>query len=106
MKKNVLVFVFVFLFGTAGSAFAQTSKNYSEQPDSVRVSVKRSSTTSAEITPVRRRANRVQPAEIDNRKEYMQDGQLATYTGHEATAVNAEQFQSLKKKTDEKREEQ
>ena len=32
----------------------------------------------------------------DNRKEVMKDGQLATPTGHEATPVNSDQFQSKK----------
>ncbi|MGZ3924640.1 MAG: hypothetical protein ACXVBJ_12785 [Flavisolibacter sp.] len=30
----------------------------------------------------------------DNRKEYMKDGQLATPTGHQATPINSDEYQS------------
>jgi hypothetical protein len=44
--------------------------------------------------------------EPDNRKEYMQDGQLATYTGHQAAPINSDEFQSPRKDRQAKKEEQ
>jgi len=90
MKK--IFFLVLFSLVIAGFASAQT-KRMSRHRNTARLSA---DTTKQEMITtqfIRKRA----VAEPDNRKEYMQDGQLATYTGHEATAINAEQFQSIKK---------
>jgi hypothetical protein len=41
-----------------------------------------------------------------NRKEYVKDGQLATPTGHEATPINSDQYQSPRDSSDKKRKKQ
>jgi hypothetical protein len=43
---------------------------------------------------------------VDNRKEYMQDGQLATATGHQATPINSDEYQSPRDSSLRKRKKQ
>lgn len=90
MKK--IFFLVLFSFVMAGFASAQT-KRMSRHRNTTHFSA---DTSKKEIITSQfiRKSEAVEP---DNRKEYMQDGQLATYTGHEATAINADQFQSIKK---------
>lgn len=42
----------------------------------------------------------------DNRKEYMKDGQLATPTGHQATPINSDEYQSARDSSRKKRKKQ
>ena len=110
MKKMILPTVCFLII--AGTASAQT-----------RHSRRRSSTTSSTVTkPIVTNQNEtttvIQPETDntreartssvriipDNRKEYMINGQLATYTGHQATPVNSDEFQSLRKDDDKKEE--
>ena len=42
----------------------------------------------------------------DNRKEYVKDGQLATATGHQATPVNSDEYQSPRDSANKKRKKQ
>lgn len=41
----------------------------------------------------------------DNRTEYMKDGQMATRTGHQATAINSDEYQSIRDRSGKKRKE-
>lgn len=99
MKK--IIFSAIILFGLAVSA----------QTTSAKISVKSNSTVSkksislhkanSEKSSTKRTAkSTTQRKKIpDNRKEYMQKGQLATYTGHQATPINTDEFVGIKKKT-------
>src|SRR5690349_15900035 len=42
----------------------------------------------------------------DNRKEYVKDGQLATPTGHQATPINSDQYQSPRDSSSKKKKKQ
>jgi hypothetical protein len=42
----------------------------------------------------------------DNRKEYVKDGQLATSTGHQATPVNSDEYQSPRDSANKKKKKQ
>lgn len=86
MKKIILTAVVV--LGMAGFASAQTS---GRSKNTHTVSTPKTATTQAVSSEV--------PA--DNRTEYMANGQKATATGHEATAVNGQH--ASKRKTPPKR---
>lgn len=86
MKKIILAAVVI--LGIAGSASAQTSERS-----------KNTHAVSSAKAPVTRSASSPVPA--DNRTEYMANGQKATATGHEATAVNGQH--ASKRKTPPKR---
>jgi hypothetical protein len=94
MKKIVLSAI-LFL-GVAGFASAQqSSTNSAGNKNAV-------STTTKNKKQVKNasesQTQTVRDTIPDNRKEYMQNGQLATYTGHQATPVNSDEFQSKKGK--------
>lgn len=97
MKK--IIFSTIFFLAVAGVASAQTSKvsgsktttytstsshKAKKQPNKKTSTAKIKSSGNSTVVP-------------DNRKEYMENGQLATRTGHEAAPTNGQQFQSLKK---------
>lgn len=89
MKK--IIFAALLFMGIQGVAFAQTSS--SKNSTSLHTG------TVSETSPKTHTAKRYrQPKRIhNNRKEYMQNGQLSTYTGHEATPVNTDEFVGIKK---------
>lgn len=78
MKKISLTAAFI--LGIAGFASAQTSGR-SKNTHAV-------SNTKTKTTTTSKSTSTVIPA--DNRTEYVVNGQKATATGHEATAVNAQ----------------
>lgn len=89
--KKVIISTLFFL-SIAGFASAQSSNKNSEKQVSTS-SHKAKKTIHKKPTHSKISTNTAQP---DNRKEVMKDGQLATPTGHEATPVNSDQFQSIK----------
>jgi len=106
MKK--IFFLTVFFLAIAGIASAQT-KRMSRHRNTNAVAATPTQTETRETENVKNSGTTNPPViavEPDNRKEYMQDGQLATYTGHEATPVNSDQFQSIKKDRQDKKEDQ
>lgn len=93
--KRIIVST-IFFFSMAGVALAQrSSKNSEGNKSSVSTTVKAKSKKQIKnaSTP-----QTVKDSLPNNRKEYMQNGQLATYTGHQATPVNSDQYQSKKGK--------
>ena len=93
MKK--IFFPTLFLLAIAGAASAQTSKNKSATYTST-TSHKAKNSISEGTGSIRTESPVSTTIIPDNRKEYEKDGQLATFTGHEAAPTNGEQFQSLK----------
>ena len=98
MKKTI--FFALFSFAIAGVASAQ-NKRMSRHRNTTNFFA---DTAKSEITK-KEFIKKMEVIEPDNRKEYMQDGQMATYTGHEATAVNSEQFQSIKSERQQQKKE-
>ena len=90
MKK--IICCVLFSLAIAGFASAQTKRISRHRNTTIFLA----DTAKSEIT-TKAFIKKPEVIEPDNRKEYIQDGQMATYTGHEATAVNSEQFQSIKK---------
>ena len=103
MKKMVLAMVCFLTIAGAASAQTRNSRHRGSAPNStITTSAVTHPTETATITQPgpdnSREATSTSMTIIpDNRTEYMQDGQLATFTGHEATAVNTDEFQSLRK---------
>jgi hypothetical protein len=90
MKKMIISTVF--FLSIAGFALAQSGdRNPGKQVSTSSHKAKKAGhkKVAASKTPTK-------TAVPDNRKEFMKDGQLATPTGHEATPVNSDQFQSKK----------
>ena len=90
MKKMIISTLF--FLSIAGFALAQSNNKNSDKKISTSSHTAKKAVhekTIASNTPAK-------TVELDNRKEYMKDGQLATRTGHEATPVNSDQFQSEK----------
>ncbi len=105
MKK--LIFSTLFFLFIAGLASAQSdSKN--TNTESVSSTSKRSARHRSVPAPTSKKAGttEIRSAKTnssttvipDNRTEYMQNGQLATYTGHQAAPTNSDEFQSKKGK--------
>jgi hypothetical protein len=91
MKRIILATVF--FFSMAGVALAQRSpENNAGNKSPVSTAVKDNNKKPIKNAP-RQTVGDTIP---NNRKEYMQNGQLATYTGHQATPVNSDQYQSKK----------
>lgn len=98
MKK--IIFSTIFILTIAGFASAQTTKRGNSK------TITYTSTTSHKAKKPIRKTNtaKIEPVNNsttvipDNRREYMQNGQLATYTGHQATPINTDEFQSEKKR--------
>ena len=110
MKKMILPTIcFLAITVTASAQTRNSRRRGSTTSSTITTSEVNKSTQTAttarpeneNTTEVRQSSTTVIP---DNRKEYMIDGQLATYTGHEATPVNSDEFQSLRKE-DTKQEE-
>ena len=108
MKK--IIFPTMIFLSIAGFASAQTTSNdrnsstkyISTTSHQAKKAVSKkagSSKTKKASTAKTRSTQRVElekSIDVNNKKEYMKDGQLATPTGHEAAPINGEQFQSLK----------
>lgn len=92
MKRIILAAVF--FFSMTGVALAQNSSgNSAGNKSPVSTTVKDNNNKK----PIKNAPGQTVGDTIpDNRKEYMQNGQLATYTGHQATPVNSDQYQSKK----------
>ena len=99
MKK--IIFSAIIFLGITSFASAQTTSN------SRNSSTKHVSTSShkAKKSSAKKRSS-TKTVELDNRKEYMKDGQLATPTGHDATPVNGEQYQSVRDSSNKKKKKQ
>jgi hypothetical protein len=106
MKK--IIFSAIFILAVSGLASAQVSGKNSK-------TTSYTSTTSHKAKKIHsQKASRAKVESTnsstivvpDNRKEYMQNGQLATWTGHEAAPTNGQQFQSLKDSANKKRKNQ
>jgi hypothetical protein len=106
MKK--IIFSTIFFLAIAGSAFAQTSENSSSKTKYTSTASHKAKKPGVKKTSnIKTKASGNSKAlELDNRKEYMKNGQLATPTGHDAAPTNGEQFQSLKDTANKKRKKQ
>ena len=103
MKK--IVFSTIVFLSIAGFTSAQSSGNRNTNTTSVsNTSAKGKKVSSQKANSKARKIT--DPQVLDNRKEYMKDGQKATITGHDAAPTNGEQFQSLKDSADNKRKKQ
>lgn len=99
MKK--IIFSTLFFLSITGFASAQTTstnrssstKHVSTSSHKAKKSIAKKSATTTTVQP-------------DNRKEYMKDGQLATPTGHQATPVNSDQYQSPRDSANKRRKKQ
>lgn len=100
MKKMIISTLF--FLSIAGFASAQSSSKNSEKQVSI-FSHKAKKAVHKKVAASKTSTKTAQP---DNRKEFMKDGQLATPTGHEATPVNSDQFQSRKDSASKKRKKQ
>jgi hypothetical protein len=98
MKKIILCSVVSLMI--AGFASAQTTSRSRNSSKTVSSSpykpVKTNGKKSASATTIPK----------DNRKEYVKDGQLATATGHQATPVNSDEYQSSRDSANKKRTKQ
>jgi len=91
----------LFLVSIAGLASAQTStSNKSSNTKHVASTYHHSKKTPG------KKSTAAKTIETDNRKEYVKDGQLATHTGHDATPVNSDQYQSPRDSSNKKRKKQ
>jgi hypothetical protein len=95
MKK---ILFFLLSLGIAGFASAQSSVKNTNATKVSKHSSKPKKAASKKST--------AQTVELDNRKEYTQNGQKATPTGHDASPSNGEQFQSVKDSAAKKRKKQ
>lgn len=104
MKK--IIFSTLFFLCMAGLASAQ-SDSRNTNTKSVSQTTKRSARHRSRTVSTSEKANATETVSArtnsktvipDNRTEYMQDGQLATYTGHQAAPSNSDEFQSKKGK--------
>lgn len=101
MKK--IIFSAIILFCLDSISFGQTTSKTSIERSRKKVSKKSTSLHTAKASkkstgtfvPISSQKASVP----DNRKEYMQNGQKATYTGHQATRTNTDEFVGIKKKT-------
>jgi hypothetical protein len=92
MKKMIIsTLFFLSIAGFASAQSNNTSKNSGKQ-----VATSSHKAKKAVHKKVAASKTSTKTAQPDNRKEFMKDGQLATPTGHEATPVNSDQFQSIK----------
>jgi hypothetical protein len=99
MKK--ITVLTLFLLSIAGFASAQTStSNKSSNTKHV------ASTSHHSKKSPNKKSTAAKTIDTDNRKEYVKDGQLATPTGHEATPINSDQYQSPRDSSDKKRKKQ
>jgi hypothetical protein len=99
MKK--IIISTLFFLGIAGFASAQTT---STNRNSVTKHISTSSHKAKK--PVSKNTAATITVQPDNRKEYVKDGQLATPTGHQATPVNSDQYQSPKDSSNKKKKKQ
>ena len=91
MKKMIVCTVLC--LGIAGFASAQT--NSSNRVSSGRHVSTSSHTAKRTTTKQTGKITTVTKTTLpDNRKEFMKDGQLATPTGHQATPINSDEYQS------------
>lgn len=103
MKK---IFFSAIIVCLAGAATAQTTpaKKLVESSGKNHTKISKKSTSSHAAKTSKKSTGRViatssQTSSVpDNRKEYVQNGQLATYTGHQATPTNTDEFVGMKKK--------
>jgi uncharacterized protein YxeA len=96
MKK--IIFSILILLLIAGAASAQTSKHKNSRITTyVSTTSHKAKKPAVQKTTSVTTVNASAAAIPDNRTEYMQNGQLATYTGHQATPINADEFQSERK---------
>ena len=98
MKKMVILSMF--LLNIAGLASAQTSSTGKNS------NTKHVSTPSHKAKKTATKKSSATKVETDNRKEYVKDGQLATPTGHEATPINSDQYQSARDSSNKKKKKQ
>lgn len=108
MKKIIFSAIIIFCFADVASA-QTTSAKTSSGSSNTRVSKKFTSSHKAKISRTPTSSTAASSKQIkkipDNRKEYIQNGQLATYTGHQATPTNTDQFVGIKKKPVKKQKE-
>lgn len=103
MKKMILPAVCILMIASTASAQTRNSRRRGREISSTvttsSVANEAKNPTIAQPLSDNRRASRQTLITVipDNRKEFMQDGQLATYTGHQATAINTDEFQSARK---------
>ena len=98
MKKIISTLLFISMVGFASAQTLSTKR--SSNNTHVSTSSHKAKKSVAKKTAA---STANQP---DNRKEYMKDGQLATSTGHQATPVNSDQYQSLRDSSSKKRKKQ
>jgi hypothetical protein len=111
MKK--IIFSTLFLLSIAGFASAQSdSRNSSRSVSNTSTSKHISKASSKTQKTKNNKSTDTQKNSTSksivtgNRTEYMQNGQLATRTGHQATPVNSDEYQSVKKTIKKKRSKQ
>src|SRR5574337_634479 len=110
MKKMILPTICFFALTVTASAQTRNSRRRGSTTSSTipTSAVNKSTQTATTARPENDNTTEVRPSSTtvipDNRKEYMIDGQLATYTGHQATPVNSDEFQSLRKEENKKEE--
>jgi hypothetical protein len=103
MKR--IIFSTILLISTAGFASAQSADNRNTNTTSVSKTSSKSNKASSK-KKISKQKRITDPEILDNRKEYMKDGQKATITGHEAAPTNGEQYQSIKDSASTKRKKQ
>lgn len=103
MKKAILpVVCFVMIAGTTSAQTRNSRRrglaiNSTVTTSSVANQTKTATTAQPQSDNRRESTQTLITVIPDNRKEFIQDGQLATYTGHQATAINTDEFQSARK---------
>lgn len=110
MKKMILPTICFLALTVTASAQTRNSRRRGSTSSSVTTTsaVNHQTQTATTARPENDNTTEQRPSSTqvipDNRKEYMIDGQLATYTGHQATPVNSDEFQSLRKEDNKKEE--